>query len=105
VEQARREEAAKTRPDPLLREAAAILADALDLLESDHQLIAQVLPLTRQPRVWAESAGPQDPDSPVSAWWLACCTWTRRPIPARNTPAACSTRTIPTWPGWAVPSA
>jgi len=54
VEQARREEAAKTRPDPLLREAAAILADALDLLESDHQLTAQVLPLTRQPRVWAE---------------------------------------------------
>lgn len=54
VEQARREEAAKSRPDPLLREAAAILADALDLLESDRQLTAQVLPLTRQPRVWAE---------------------------------------------------
>ncbi|KAA2283944.1 carboxy terminal-processing peptidase [Arenimonas fontis] len=54
LEQARREEAAKARPDPLLREAAAILADALDLLEADRQLTAQVLPLTRQPRVWAE---------------------------------------------------
>lgn len=54
VEQAAEEEAAKNRPDPLLRESAAILADALDLLSADGQLTAQVLPLTRQPTVWAE---------------------------------------------------
>jgi carboxyl-terminal processing protease len=52
--QAADEEAAKTRPDPLLREAAAILADALDLLSDDSELTAQVLPLTHQPTVWAE---------------------------------------------------
>jgi carboxyl-terminal processing protease len=54
AEQAAEEEAAKNRPDPLLRESAAILADALDLLSADRQLTAQVLPLTRQPTVWAE---------------------------------------------------
>lgn len=54
VEQAAEEEAAKNRPDPLLRESAAILADALDLLSADGHLTAQVLPLTRQPTVWAE---------------------------------------------------
>ena len=54
TEQAAEEEAAKNRPDPLLRESAAILADALDLLSADTQLTAQVLPLTRQPTVWAE---------------------------------------------------
>ncbi|KFN50105.1 hypothetical protein P873_08235 [Arenimonas composti TR7-09 = DSM 18010] len=54
AQQAAEEEAAKKRPDPLLRESAAILADALDLLTGDQQLTAQVLPLTRQPTVWAE---------------------------------------------------
>ncbi len=54
AEQAAEEEAARSRPDPLLRESATILADALDLLSADGQLTAQVLPLTRQPTVWAE---------------------------------------------------
>jgi carboxyl-terminal processing protease len=54
AQQAAEEEAAKNRPDPLLRESAAILADALDLLSADRQLTAQVLPVTRQPTVWAE---------------------------------------------------
>ncbi len=54
AQQAAEEEAAKNRPDPLLRESAAILADALDLLSADRQLTAQVLPVTRQATVWAE---------------------------------------------------
>ncbi|WP_146908107.1 carboxy terminal-processing peptidase [Arenimonas daejeonensis] len=54
AQQAAEEEAAKNRPDPLLRESAAILADALDLLSADRQLTAQVLPITREPTVWAE---------------------------------------------------
>jgi carboxyl-terminal processing protease len=53
-QQTAEEEAAKKRPDPLLREAAAILADALDLLSANRTLTAQVLPTTRQPTVWAE---------------------------------------------------
>ena len=52
--QAADEEAAKNRPDPLLRESAAILADALTLLSGDRALTAQVLPMTRQPTVWAQ---------------------------------------------------
>lgn len=54
TEQAADEEAAKTRPDPLLRESAAILADALDLLAADGKLAAQVLPVTQKATVWAE---------------------------------------------------
>ena len=54
AQQTAEEEAAKNRPDPLLREAAAILADALDLLSESRTLTAQVLPVTRQPTVWAE---------------------------------------------------
>ena len=54
TQQAAEEELAKTRPDPLLRESAAILADALDLLSADGGLTAQVLPVTRQAKVWAE---------------------------------------------------
>ena len=54
AQQTAEEEAAKQRPDPLLREAAAILADALDLLSESRTLTAQVLPVTRQPTVWAE---------------------------------------------------
>lgn len=54
AEQAAEEEAAKNGPDPLLRESAAILADALDLLTANRQLTAQVLPVTRQATVWAE---------------------------------------------------
>jgi carboxyl-terminal processing protease len=54
AQQAAEEEAAKNRPDPLLRESAAILADALNLLSADGALTAQALPVTRQAKVWAE---------------------------------------------------
>jgi carboxyl-terminal processing protease len=54
ADQAAAEEAAKNRPDPLLRESAAILADALDLLSGVRALTARVLPVTRQPTIWAE---------------------------------------------------
>jgi len=54
ADQAADEEAAKTRPDPLLRESAAVLADALDLLSGNRALTARVLPVTRQPTIWAE---------------------------------------------------
>jgi carboxyl-terminal processing protease len=43
AEEAKREKAAEKRPDPLLRESAAILADALQVLDSDRRLSAQVL--------------------------------------------------------------
>jgi carboxyl-terminal processing protease len=48
------EEAAKKRPDPLLRETAAILADAITLLSGDAKLAAQVLTSTHQPRIWSD---------------------------------------------------
>ena len=51
---AQREKLAEKRPDPLLREAAAILGDAVRLLESDRQLSAQVLPTAREPGHWAD---------------------------------------------------
>ena len=54
VKDAQREKLADKRPDPLLRESAAILADALALLSGDGALTAQVLPVTRQPTIWAE---------------------------------------------------
>jgi carboxyl-terminal processing protease len=47
------EEAAKKRPDPLLRESSAILADAITLLAGSPQLAAQVLPVTKQALVWS----------------------------------------------------
>lgn len=47
------EERAKNLPDPLLREAANILADSIALLSADPQLTAQVLPASRQAKVWA----------------------------------------------------
>ncbi len=51
---AAREKASEKRPDPLLRESAAILADALRVLDEDKPLSAQVL-LTgaREPGQWA----------------------------------------------------
>jgi carboxyl-terminal processing protease len=51
---AAREKASEKRPDPLLRESAAILADALRVLDEDKPLSAQVL-LTgaRAPGQWA----------------------------------------------------
>jgi len=48
-----REEAAEKRPDPLLRESAAILADAVRLLDGDRQLSAAVLPESTGPGSWA----------------------------------------------------
>ena len=47
------EKAADERPDPQLHETAAILADAMRLLESDRQLSAQVLPESSRPGSWA----------------------------------------------------
>ncbi len=49
-----REKAAKDRPDPLLRESAAILVDAVDALTADRALTAQVLPEGRTAASWAE---------------------------------------------------
>ena len=48
-----REEAAEQRPDPLLRESAAILADAVRLLDADRQLSTVVLPESTAPGRWS----------------------------------------------------
>ncbi|WP_024891462.1 carboxy terminal-processing peptidase [Luteimonas huabeiensis] len=48
-----REKAAEERPDPLLHESAAILADAMRLLNRDQRLNAQVLPESTRPNSWA----------------------------------------------------
>jgi carboxyl-terminal processing protease len=53
AQEAADEQAAKNRPDPLLRESAAILADAVTLLTGSQQLTAAVLPVTRQATVWS----------------------------------------------------
>jgi len=52
VEQLAREEEAKKRPDALLREASAILADTLDLLAADQSLAAEVLPKSNEAGNW-----------------------------------------------------
>ncbi|WP_159016695.1 carboxy terminal-processing peptidase [Cognatiluteimonas profundi] len=49
-----REKAAEKRPDPLLRESAAILADATNLLVQDQELTAEVLPESKLPTHWAQ---------------------------------------------------
>ena len=49
-----REEAAKKVDDPLLRESAAILGDAIGLLGADAKLAAQVLPQARSAGHWTE---------------------------------------------------
>jgi carboxyl-terminal processing protease len=51
---AQRDKLAEKRPDPLLREAATILGDAVGLLNADHQLSAKVLPTARSPGHWAD---------------------------------------------------
>jgi carboxyl-terminal processing protease len=51
---AEREKLAEHRPDPLLRESAAILADAVRLLNADGKLSAQVLPQAATPGHWAD---------------------------------------------------
>jgi len=47
------EEARKKRPDPLLRETAAILADAITMLTGNPRLAAQVMPATHSASVWS----------------------------------------------------
>jgi carboxyl-terminal processing protease len=54
VKDVQREKLAEKRPDPLLRESAAILADALDVLNQDRKLSAQVLPESSGPGSWAD---------------------------------------------------
>ena len=54
VKDAAREKAAEERPDPLLLETAAILADATALLVQDQKLAAQVLTETGRATHWAE---------------------------------------------------
>lgn len=54
AQQAADDDAAKNRPDPLLRESAAILSDAVTLLKGSAQLTAQVMPVTHQPTVWSD---------------------------------------------------
>ena len=54
AQQVAAEAAAKNRPDPLLRETAAILADAIGLLTGSAKLTAQVMPLTHQATVWSQ---------------------------------------------------
>jgi len=54
ADDAKREKLAEKRPDPLLRESAAILADALTLLNSDRKLSQQVLPASRTMGHWSE---------------------------------------------------
>nr|WP_066093892.1 carboxy terminal-processing peptidase [Xanthomonas massiliensis] len=51
---AAREKLADQRPDPLLHESAAILADAVQLLDKDVPLSAQVLPQSTAPGRWAD---------------------------------------------------
>ena len=48
------EAAAKHRSDPLLRESAAILADAITLLSGNAALAARVLPVTHRATVWSD---------------------------------------------------
>ena len=54
VKDAAREKLADKRPDPLLRESAAILGDAIDVLGHDRTLSAQVLPESTMPGRWAD---------------------------------------------------
>ena len=49
-----REEAAKKSRDPLLRESAAILGDAIGLLGADAKLAAQVLPQASSAAHWTD---------------------------------------------------
>ena len=54
VKDAQREKLADKRPDPLLRESAAILGDAIEILGQDRKLSAQVLLDSPGPGRWAE---------------------------------------------------
>jgi len=54
AEQVADEDAAENHIDPLLRESAHMLADALTLLAHDRQLAAQVLPQSSRATLWAD---------------------------------------------------
>lgn len=54
VKDAAREKLVDKRPDPLLRESAAILGDAIGVLNQDRKLSAQVLPESTGPGRWAD---------------------------------------------------
>ncbi|MDI1254040.1 carboxy terminal-processing peptidase [Thermomonas sp.] len=54
VQDAARDKAAKKRTDPLLRESAAILGDAIGLLGADAKLSAQVLPESHSAGHWVD---------------------------------------------------
>lgn len=52
--QVAQEDAAKDLPDPLLNESAAILADAIELLEGSEPLLTRVFPKSPSARIWAQ---------------------------------------------------
>ena len=52
--QVAQENAVKDLPDPLLNESAAILADAIALLEGNRPLLTQVFPQSPSARIWAQ---------------------------------------------------
>jgi carboxyl-terminal processing protease len=54
AEQVAEEKAAENHIDPLLRESAHVLADALGLLAGNQRLATQVLPESRQATLWAD---------------------------------------------------
>ncbi|MBP7369857.1 MAG: carboxy terminal-processing peptidase [Arenimonas sp.] len=54
AEQVADEKKAKDRPDPLLNEAAYILADAIVLFEEDKPLLTKVFPKAISPVVWTQ---------------------------------------------------
>ncbi|WCE04941.1 carboxy terminal-processing peptidase [Pseudoxanthomonas sp. JBR18] len=54
VKDAQREKLADERPDPLLHESAAILGDAIQVLDQDQKLSAVVLPESTAPGSWAD---------------------------------------------------
>jgi len=54
IKDAAREKLAEDRPDPLLRESAAILADAIAVLNEDRELSALVLPESTTAGSWAD---------------------------------------------------
>lgn len=53
-EQVAQEKAAKELPDPLRDESAAILADAIELLDADKPLLTKVFPKSASARQWTE---------------------------------------------------
>jgi carboxyl-terminal processing protease len=54
IEDVAREDAAEERPDPLLQASAAILADAIVLLQRDGQLASRVLPGSSMAGHWTD---------------------------------------------------